>query len=432
MRNEIVARLVAAPTLLAPGSQAWVEATLNGAESAVLALGPERAERLRVTVDNDDDFWPDEDDWMSAYRPYRVQNGILVIPVQGVLINNFGFTVGSWMTGYDYISRAVSRGIADPEVRGIAFQVNSPGGEVSGCFDLVDEIYEARSLKPIRSFAADHAYSAGYAISSAANRIVVNRAGGVGSIGVVTWHADFSKMYEQAGIKMTPIFAGDHKIDGNPYQPLTDNVKAQIQARIDALYNIFVQTTARNRGMDEQAIRNTEALTYGAEDAVKIGLADAVGSFDESLAAFASELTPSTGGYAMSNNDTTAAAEAANEAALANARNEGTQAGATAERTRIRNIMECEEAKPRAAAALNIALNTSLSFEEAKSLLATLPEEKAESGTSAFEKAMNKSDNPGLGGGVLADDEGEKPSASATILADFRAATGLKAVNAKK
>lgn len=429
MFEQLVSQLASGPTLLAAESANWVNSLLTGVQGAVPAAHRDAMFAPQASS-GDDDFWPeDDDDWMAFYRPYNVANGILTIPVRGVLVNNFGWAIGDWITGYTYLAKAFDRGMDDPQVRGIVFDIDSPGGEVSGNFDLVDAMYARRGEKPVRAFANDAAYSAAYSIASAADSITVDRTGGVGSIGVITWHADYSKMLEKTGIQMTPIFAGAHKTDGNPYQALPDSVKNRMQERIDSLYAIFVQTVARNRGMDEQAVRDTEALTFGAQEAIEKGLADATGSFTEGVAAFANELAPTSGGYTMSTktDDTNAQLEAATAAAKA----EGVKEGAAAERTRIKAILEHENAQGRSAAAANIALTTDLSVDQATTLLGTLPAEaaKAESAqteaadpvTSAFEQAMNRGGNPDVGalGG-----EGGKPSAKDQLLADYAAAGG--------
>ena len=425
MRNQVTNPLLAGPTLLAGDNPSWIENCL----SALDRLPAEHAEGMRVATDNDDDFWPEDGSWMSMYRPYVVKDGVLHIPVKGVLVNGLSYAIGEYATGYPYIRRALARGLADPAVRGIALVCNTPGGDVSGNFELADRIFEARGKKPIRAFATDFAYSAGYSIASSAASLTMVRTGGVGSIGVVTWHMDVSKAMEERGVKMTPIFAGKHKIDGNPYEPLPAAVKDRIQERIDYIRGIFVSAVARNRGLSEEAVRQTEALTYGAEEAVKLGLADAVGSFDDAVAAFASELSDQSGGYTMSSNaDENAAVTAAAEAA----KSEGMKEGASAERARIKGILCCDQAKNRVAASVNLALNTDLSAEQAQALLDTLPEDKAEApaapaeaaaGKTPFEAAMEQG-NPGIGAGASAGGDDKAKSPADQILADYRAATG--------
>jgi signal peptide peptidase SppA len=372
-------------------------------------------------MDDGDGFWFAPDDWRSAYRPYVVKDGVLLIPVKGVLLNDFSYALGTWATGYQYIWRAFDRGQRDPEVRGIALVCDTPGGMVAGNFELVDKMFAYPNRKPVAGFAHESAYSAGYSIISSADSVTVSRTGGVGSIGVVTSHYDVSKMYDDMGLKITFIHAGKHKVDGNPYEALPDDVKARIQARIDDLYGIFVKTVARNRDMDEQAVRDTEALTYSAPDALSIGLADKIGPFDDALADFSASLNPNVGDETMA--DIT---QADHETALASVRTEATaqgqREGAVAERTRITTILNSDAGQARPAAALAAALETDMSSDQATAFLAKLPEEPkakvegdggtgsadagAGKGKDRFDAAMGgDKDNPNLGEpGANADD----------------------------
>lgn len=326
-----------------------------------------------------DDFWFRDDDWRARYRPYNVSGGILTIPVKGVLLHDFPWNFSSYATGYDYILKAFQRGQADPSVRGIAFLIHSPGGDVAGCFDAVDKMFSTKGNKPVRAFAHEYAYSAAYAIASLADKITVSRTGGVGSIGVVTSHVDYSKRLEQDGIKVTFIKFGAHKTDGNPYEPLSEDALARIQARIDALGEVFVATVARNRKLDAEAVKATEALTYTASEAISNGLADAVGPLDDAVAAFAADLETAhhQGDEHMTKENSAAPDQAAIEAARAEGHAAGVIAGAEAERARISAILESDVAKTRPAAARMLAFDTDKPAEAATASLAKLPEEAA-------------------------------------------------------
>ena len=143
--NPLLARLAQEEVLVAPERVEWFESCLRAVVSddrAKLMLAEPTAARMV-----DDSFWPAPDDWRAELRPYIVKAGILHIPVHGVLLNNFGYQFGRYATGYQYIDRAFQRGLADPEVKGIAFVIDSPGGEVAGNFELVDRMYEARGQK---------------------------------------------------------------------------------------------------------------------------------------------------------------------------------------------------------------------------------------------------------------------------------------------
>jgi ClpP class serine protease len=105
----------------------------------------------------------------------------------------------------------------------------------------------------------------------------------MGSIGVIAMHVDQSTWDENTGVKYTPIFAGAHKNDFTPHEPLSAEAKAAGQAMVDEVYDIFVKTVARNRGMTPADVRSTEAALYQGKNAVDAGLADAVMPWDKAV-----------------------------------------------------------------------------------------------------------------------------------------------------
>jgi signal peptide peptidase SppA len=387
--------------LVAPESQEWIESLLATMAEPNFMERFNRKGTSEPSVSAGDDFWTEvKGTWRESLRPYTVNDGVLTIPVKGMLLKGLPYALGGYATGYEYITAAVERGVGDRQVGEIVLDINSPGGTVAGCFDCSDVVFAARGAKPIRAMANESAYSAAYAIASAADDITVARTGGVGSIGVIAAHMEVSSRLEQQGIKVTPVYAGKQKIDGQPYVPLSDEAKARMQERTDALYDIFVSTVARNRGLDEQTVRDTEAATFMAPQAVENGLADAVGTLD-SLSANADP----------SNNDDedeemSTVEQAVHDAAVAQATTDGNTAGkmtgATDERARVSTIMDSEEAKTRPAAARHVALNSNMSAEEASTFLTGLPEEtpqvdpNANNGNS-FADEMSNGNNPNLG-----------------------------------
>lgn len=426
------------PTLNSPGfllaKAAREPLLIDAASSDVLRAALEHVATMPAEAADgafaSGDFWRGDE---HPYRPYIVKDGVLQIPVQGVLLHRFPYQFGGWATGYDYIEKALERGLGDSSVRGIALVVDSPGGEVAGCFELSDKIYESRGTKPIRAFSADSAYSAAYALASAADDITVTRSGGTGSVGVVTAHVDYSGALGQMGVKVTFIFAGAHKVDGNAYEALPEAVKERIQTRIDKLYGVFTSTVARNRNIGEDAVRDTQALCYDATDSLEVGFADRIGALDDETARFAQELNNVEHEHMTTQNQTPDVA--ANEAAANAARAEGRTEGAAAERGRIVAILGSEEAKTRPAAAMAAALETDMSADTAKAFLAKLPEEKAAVPAPApngFNGRMDNSPNPDVGADTSGADGGEAPKASAGILASTRAARGIAAAPRKQ
>nr|WP_250148866.1 S49 family peptidase [Morganella morganii] len=257
-----------------------------------LAIHPQKAEvivsslteRLGITqirsamMEDDDEYFSRKARKDSGYD---VLEGIAIIPVYGTLVQKLGtLRPYSGMTGYDGIRRVFLTAVNDPEVKGICLDIDSPGGEVAGCFDLVDLIYTERGKKPIHAILSENAFSAAYAIASAADKIFVPRTGGVGSVGVIVIHCDWSQRIKDDGLKVSIITYGNRKAESNPYVALSDEAKAAIQHDVDEMGRLFVSTVSRNRGLSETVIRNTQAACYLAAEGVQMGLADAVASPD--------------------------------------------------------------------------------------------------------------------------------------------------------
>jgi len=241
------------------------------------------------------------DDWDDEHsRPGRVPDTgydmvgdtpVAMIGVQGTLVQKLGtLRPYSGMSGYDGIRESILRAHADPAVEAIVLDVDSPGGEVAGCFDLVDTIYGLRGDKPIWSILTESAYSAGYAIASAADRVIVPRTGGVGSIGVITMHIDWSKALTSAGLAVTFITYGDRKADFHPEIALSPEALAAAQADINEMGELFVSTVARNRNLAVEAVRDTQAACFMGANGVNRGLADAVMAPDAAFLALLEEL----------------------------------------------------------------------------------------------------------------------------------------------
>ena len=218
--------------------------------------------------------------------------GIAVIPVFGTLVKRAGaIEAASGLTSYGHLEEQIMDAATDPAVRAVLLDIDSPGGEAAGVFDLSDLVYEARSLKPLWAVADEEAFSGAYAIASAAERLFVPRTGGLGSIGVVAVHVDRSARDAMEGFRTTTVYAGARKNDFNPHETLKDGARQTLQVEVDRVYGLFVDTVARNRGLTANAVRSTEARLYFGEEAVATGLADEVGTLRSAFAALAAALS---------------------------------------------------------------------------------------------------------------------------------------------
>lgn len=218
---------------------------------------------------------------------------IAIIPIHGTLVRRTsGLEAESGLCSYTGITAQLDTALASPDVAAILLEVDSPGGESGGVFDLADRIRAVSSIKPVWAVVNDMAFSAAYALASAASKVFVSRTGGVGSIGVIAMHVDQSEKDTQDGVRYTAVFAGDRKNDLNPHEPISDTAHAVLKAEVDRVYELFVETVARHRGLDADAVRATEAGLFFGPDAVATGLADAVGSLDDALTQLTQSLSP--------------------------------------------------------------------------------------------------------------------------------------------
>lgn len=355
-------------------------------------------------------------------KPFAFANGLAIIPVTGTLINRFASSWGS-VTGYNFLTRMSAIAGLDPDVQAVIFDVNSFGGEAAGCFECSRQAKQLLNGKPSMAVIDSNCYSAAYAFASGAGKIVSTPSGGAGSIGVVAMHVNMQKMLQDWGLEVTFIHAGEHKVDGNPFEPLPDDVKAEIQADVDAMRQDFAQLVADHRSMDVQTVLDTEARCFRADDALELGLIDAIATPSAAVQGFLRELSGSNSVNSAKGNPMGTETQPGTHTPETQA--QAVAEAKKAERERQAGIQGCDEAKKRGALAKHLALNTELSVDEAKAILAASPEEAAATpGTDSFRQAMDTGTHPNVG--ADGSGEGDELTESQRILAAHSAATGIK------
>jgi HK97 family phage prohead protease len=214
--------------------------------------------------------------------------GVAVIPISGPIVPHGGSIeeLSSGATSVEAIAASFRQALASTDVASIVLDFDSPGGSVDLIPELAAEIYAARGSKPIVAVADTWAASAAYWLASAADELVVTPSGQVGSIGVYSAHEDLSARMMAEGIKTTLVSAGDYKVEGNPFEPLGKEAEAEIQAHVDAYYEMFVSAVAAQRGVSKQLVEDTfgQGRMVMAADAVVLGMADRIGTLEEVVA----------------------------------------------------------------------------------------------------------------------------------------------------
>jgi ClpP class serine protease len=224
---------------------------------------------VRSSYDDDDD--DDDDDQMVE--------GVKVISVGGFLSKR----PGPFGSSYSSLRGRIQRALADPSIRGLVLDVDSPGGEVGGLLDFCDFLVRERGgRKPIYSL-ADSAFSAAYCLASSTNRVYIPRHAGCGSVGISILHCDQSGFDQKAGLKFDYIHAGARKIDGKSHAPLATGVRAEMQAEMDRLSTLLCRTVGRGRNCLPARIADLQAGCLYGGACVPL-LADRVGTKDDCIA----------------------------------------------------------------------------------------------------------------------------------------------------
>ena len=262
-------------------TQFWLgtEASFEVYEKA-LPLAQAKQAEWEARTDKEDDEEPD-------FPPlYERMGDIGVIKIEGSLIpGEAGWMRYFGITGYADIKAAMLEGLADKGAKSLMIFSNSGGGSVAGVEDAESFIAQVAQHKPTSAY-SEFSASAAYWLTSAAGHITTSPTGVNGSLGVINVVTEYSKAFEKEGITKTVMRAGRYKALGNPYEPLSEDGKTEIQSKLDDLYQIFIDVVARNRGTT--AIIADQVMGQGREflgkRGLEAGLVDSIGDFESGLA----------------------------------------------------------------------------------------------------------------------------------------------------
>ncbi len=335
------------------------------------------------------------------------RDGVAVIPVTGPLFRYANlFTAISGATSYEILAQDFTVALDNPDINAIILNIDSPGGEVNGCAELANMIFAARGKKPIIAYASGDAASGAYWIASAADEVVVSETSGLGSIGVVAVYRG-AKPDKNAP---TTIEIVSSQSPFKRLNPETDEGRAKLQTRIDAMAEVFVNTLARNRGIEAAQVLEQFGggdILIGAH-AVNAGLADRIGSLEKLIAEFSASSNPALQrGFllpATTQKETVMDLPTLTQdhpALLA----EVQTTAKTAERSRIQTILASDEAKDRGDLAQHLAFATDMAADSAVAMLAKAPKIEPAPKTSGFDAAMRDLGNPKITPAIESDED---------------------------
>ena len=267
-------------------SHAWtIPHLLARVINTPLLLLPDKAELLRSLLlrkASGESISVDPSSYSQRSPVTVLPQGIAIIDIHGTTVHRtMGLEALSGLTSYEQIRADLHRVMMEDSVHSVLLNFDSPGGEAAGAFDLADVIRQASQTKHIVSMAEDQALSGAYLLASQAVQVFSSQSGTSGSIGVYLALENHQRALEAEGVDIQEVTSGDRKADGSPYQPLSDEARAVLQARADEIRTLFVGKVASTRGLTEKAVWDTQAGVFLPREAQSLGLIDGIATMDE-------------------------------------------------------------------------------------------------------------------------------------------------------
>ena len=352
----------------------------------------------------------------------EVRDGVAVIPVVGPLFRYANlFTAISGASSYEVLAKDFNSALENPDVHSVVLDIDSPGGEVNGCAEFANMIYESRGTKPIIAYASGDAASGAYWIASACDQIIASETSLLGSIGVVAVYRDSN---DQNVLEIVSSQSPYKRLDPN-----SDDGKSRLQSRIDDLASVFIDSIAKHRGVDPPTVLKEfgGGDVFVGKNAIRSGLADDVGSleniiqqqinnqnpaklrgssflaFEDSMMTDKTRKTEDAESHTLSLETLKAnypqLVEAIQSETVASTQQQAAQQGIQQERERIGAIVSSEAAKGREQLAQHLAFSTDMTVDMALATLNASPvktEAPSTATNTGFEQVMATVNNPAI------------------------------------
>ena len=215
-------------------------------------------------------------DWIGPGAG-AIKSHTALIEVQGVI------GAGDEVTA-DSVNASLQAAFDDKNTKGVILRINSPGGSPVQAGLINEEIKRQRKLHPkvpVYAVVEDICASGGYYIAAATDKIYVDKASIVGSIGVLMDGFGFTGTMEKLGVERRLMTAGENKAMLDPFSPENPKHKAFAQSMLDEIHQQFIAVVREGRGARLKETPETfSGLFWSGETSIKMGLADALGSAD--------------------------------------------------------------------------------------------------------------------------------------------------------
>ena len=222
--------------------------------------------------------------------PDPAREKILIVDIDGTISS--ALETGFFAREKSVVARVferLERAAADPQVKAVILRLDTPGGEVTASDIIYHEVlrFKERTGLPVIGLMMSVAASGGYYIASACDVILAHPSTITGSIGVISVFPSVESLMSKVGVKVNVIKSGPAKDSGSPFRDMTEDDKKLFQTIIDEYYEGFlaVVATGRKGKIAEADLRKiADGRVYTAPQALKLGLIDAIGYFDDAFA----------------------------------------------------------------------------------------------------------------------------------------------------
>ena len=218
--------------------------------------------------------------WIAVHRNGSVTD---ITTPHTALVEIKGEIASGGEASADVVLTAVRAAFEDNGARAVVLLINSPGGSPVQAGIINDELrrLKAKYNKPVYAVVEETCASAAYYIAVAADRIFVDKASVVGSIGVLMDGFGFTGLMDKVGVERRLLTAGENKGFLDPFSPQTERQRAFAQAMLDQIHKQFITAVKTGRGKRLKETPETfSGLFWSGEQAVEMGLADQMGNVD--------------------------------------------------------------------------------------------------------------------------------------------------------
>jgi len=209
---------------------------------------------------------------------------IVVIPLSGTITTGDSSLFSSSTITPGLVREYLTKAEKDPAVKAIVLRIESPGGEIEPCQEILLEIERVKETKPIVVSMGGTVASGGYYISTPANKIVALPATQTGSIGVISQLINVEGLLEKLGIQIETFKGGKYKDMYWGFRELMPEEEEIMQEMIDEYYEQFIDVVAEGRGLSKEDVRDlATGQLYSGAKAKELGLVDELGDLDTAI-----------------------------------------------------------------------------------------------------------------------------------------------------